>query len=269
MKNAASRPPRLRELQRWLAAQVLQPDRPEAEVRNAALVVPPPRGRAAERIGVYAQGYPARVEESLAENFPAVAHVIGPTALTGLVHRYIEQVPLHSYNLNHAGLGFSSFLRGDPLGSRFPFLPDLAALEWQVAQAFHARELAPFDPAPLAAWTTEDWERAVLRFQPSVSVVCSDWPIREIWECRDTPIAQVDIDLRNRGDRVLVRRARFDVVCESLTPDEARIFTALQQLDTLGEVAAALAADRNEPSAVTECFARWAKLGMIVDCSRR
>jgi hypothetical protein len=249
-------------VQRWLAAQVLHPEQPEAEA-SEALILAPPRGRAAERLGVYVDGYPARVREVLAETFPAVAHVIGPQALTDLTQRYLASVPLRSGNLNHAGAEVSAFLRDDPLTASLPFLADLAELEWSVARAFHAREDPPFDPTPLAEWSLEDWDHAVLRFQPSVSVVASDWPIREIWERRETPIEKIDIALQNRPDRVLVRRAGFDVACESLPAAEARALAALLAGQTLGQVAELLAAEGDGPAVISTWFARWMNLGMI------
>jgi len=247
-----------------MAALILR-QRPEAGDLSE-LIALPERGSAAERLRVYAGGYPVRVQEALAETFPAVAHVVGDGAFTDLVRRYVQATPLHSYNLNDAGAELPHFLGDDSLTARLPFLPDLAGLESQVAHAFHAHERADFDPTALANWSMDDWERAVLCFQPWVALVRSAWPIREIWESRDTPIEEIDIDLRHRSDRVLVRRAGYVVLCESVDDAEAESLGALLEGQTLGCVVAALTARGGDPASVSQRFARWMALRMIADC---
>jgi hypothetical protein len=238
------------------------------ETQNlSALIALPERGTAAERLRVYAGGYPVRVQEALAETFPAVAHVVGEHAFTALVRRYAEATPLHSYNLNDAGAELPRFLRNDSLTARLVFLPDLARLEWQVARAFHAHERPAFDPSVLANWSMDDWEHAVLRFQPWVAMVRSDWPIREIWESRDRAIEEIDIDLRDRPDRVLVRRAGYAVLCESLDEAEAEFLEALLEGQRLGSVVAGRATRGGGPESVFQRFARWMTARMIAGCT--
>ena len=262
--------PPLRAVQQHMAALILSgtPDSstPEGCALDAWITVPP-RGSVDERLHVYAGGYPARLEEALNESFPAVAHVLGDGAFHGLVHRYSADVPLHSYNLTDAGAELPRFLRDDQLTTDLPFLPDLARLEWHVGRAFHAHDRLALETAALATWSLDEWESAVMRFQPWVALVTADWPIREIWECRETPIEEIDLDMRNRGDRVLVRRAGYAVLCESLDDAEAHALGALLGGETLGAVIAALAERGEDPAAVSALFARWTSLGMITDCT--
>jgi Putative DNA-binding domain len=235
----------------------------------AALVAVPDGCDAVGRLRVYANGYPARLEEALRETFPAVEHVIGAGAFAALVRRFADTVPLHSYSLSDAGEQLPDFLRSDPLTSSLPFLPDLARLEWHVARAFHATDDAAFDPSSVAHWSLEDWERAVLRFQPWVALVESDWPVREIWECSETPIEQIDIDLRDRTDHVLVRREGFAVICESLGTAEAHALRLLLNGESLGTAVAALADRGEEAASVSTWLARWVTLRMIAGCTCR
>ena len=233
----------------------------------AALIAIPDRCHAVTRLRVYANGYPARLEEALKETFPAVEHVVGPRAFATLAHRFAGAVPLHSYSLNDAGGQLPDLLRSDPLTANLPFLPDLARLEWHVANAFHATDELTFDPAPLARWSLDDWERAVLRFQPWVAVVESDWPIREIWERRETPVEAIDVDLHDRPEQVLVRRAGFAVTCESLDAAEAYALRLLLDGRALGDAMARLTAKGEDPAAVSAWFARWSSLRMVISCS--
>jgi putative DNA-binding protein len=264
----AQQAPTLRELQQRMAGLIVDPERFNTDADAlAALFAVSDHCDAVARLRVYANGYPARLEEALKETFPAVEHVVGPGAFVALAHRFAAAFPLHSYNLNDAGEQLPEFLRSDPLTASLPFLPDMARLEWYVSKAFHATDEPTVDPAPLAQWSLDDWERAVLRFQPWVAVVESDWPIREIWECRATPVEEIDVDLHNRRDQVLVRRAGFAVICESLDAAEAYALRLLLDGRRLGGVMATLTANGEDPAAVSAWFSRWAALRMIVSVS--
>ncbi len=251
-----------------MAVLLLRPERLDTAAPTLATLLTPSRtDTAVTRLRVYADGYPARIQEVLAETFPAVAHVIGAAGLAGLTQRYIRTVTLRSYNINGAGAALPRVLGNDPLSQRLPFLPDLAELEWRIAVAFHARQHPPVDPAPLATWTLAEWKRVVLRFQPSVAIVCSRWPIRSIWECRETPIEQIDLDLRDRPQRVLVYRSGFQVHCELVDPQEAAVLANLLAGRSLGEVTRRLANAGDGGAVPAAAFARWMRAGIIVGCS--
>ncbi len=266
MSTTRANEPRLHDLQRQMAALILNGiESPTPHID--ALVDVPPRGDVLERLQVYAAGYPARISESLKESFPAVAHVLGEGAFHALVHRYIAGVAFGSYNLNDAGAALPRFLETDQLSRDLPFLPDLARLEWQVARAFHAHEQPPFDAMAAADWTLDDWAQVTMRFQPSVALVESDWPIRAIWECRRTPIEDIDLDLQNRADRVLVRRSGDAVVCESIDDAEAEALGALLAGQTLGDVITTRGEHGDTAAVVAAWFTRWTSLGLITRCS--
>jgi hypothetical protein len=249
-----------------MASLIVHPERCEYEAPDLVFA-DLPHGTAAERLHVYAGGYPARVQEALVETFPAVAHLIGDGAVTDLTRRFVGAFALRSYNLNDAGVELPAFLRRDELSSQLPFLPDLAELEWNIACAFHAHDDTPLDPSALAEWSLDDWEHAVLRFQPSVALVCSPWPVRDLWKARETPISDIDLDLRNRPDRVLVYRSGLGGRCESIGIDEAAALAALLDGRKLAELTELLAEQGHDPASVSAWFTRWMNLGIVRSCS--
>lgn len=253
--------PSLREVQRQLAAGILA-GAPCSEAVAASAAVPP-GVVPAERFAVYVNGYPACLHDALAEQFPALAHMIGTARFHALVQRYQRGARLPSYNLNDAGAELTSFLRADPLAGELPFTPDLAALEWAVSRAFHAAEEAPLDAARFATWSGDDFANARLRFQPSVAVLESPWPIRTLWEMRDTPCDRIDVDL-SVSECALVRRDGLQVECVAIEPAEASALRQLLAGATLGAVAADLAARGVAAEQVTGWFARWMAGGMVV-----
>ena len=135
------------------------------------------------------------------------------------------------------------------------------------------------DPARLSALPHEAWERLRFRFQPSVAVADSAWPILDIWEARTRPRQEVEIDLRHRPQRVLVYRrpprlwrasGRGDgqTRCELVDGPQGSLLQRLLEGRTLGAALAELAEQHGgaEAPAVTQWFAGWAARGLIIAC---
>jgi hypothetical protein len=257
-------------VQEWLAARLLgsaagelrDPGRP----LDRCLHVPPDADIAA-RLAVHAGGYPARLHEALAETYPAVARWVGPDGFAALVRRYADTVALTSYNLNEAGAALPQFLVDDPLARAQPFVPDLAALEWRVAVAFHAEECASLDPRALG-WGVDDWTSAVLSFQPAVAVVASPFPLLELWSAREGSPVSPAPDASEDCEHVIVRRTGWVVRCETISAAEARALTRMLAGQPLAAVAAALAEDGCDPAVVSRWFGRWIADAMVIGATR-
>jgi len=99
-----------------------------------------------------------------------------------------------------------------------------------------------------------------------VALVSSAWPVREIWDCRETPVEDIDVDLRDRPDRVVVYRVGHAVYCESVDASEAQALALLLDGELLGEVNQVLASAGSDPTTISTWFARWMQLGLIVGC---
>jgi len=252
--------PSLRELQRQLAAQILagEPQPPAALDRWVAV---PPGHAAAERLAVHVDGYPARLHDALLDAFPAVAHLVGAGAFHALVQRYRHAAVLRSYNLNDAGSELAAHLRGDPLAAELPFLPDLAALEWAMARAFHAVETAPLAAAELAALAPETILAGGVRCQPSLALVESPWPIHALWSARETPHAAIDVDLTD-AEAVVVWRRDLDVECLALDAEQAAVLRAL----LAGASVASAAEQAADPAAAIAWLGEWIAAGMVAAC---
>ncbi|MEO8602822.1 MAG: DNA-binding domain-containing protein [bacterium] len=258
--------PSLPELQRAMAAHVLAAhDAPAPLDDLAAWLVAGPGVDLVERMAVYRNGYPARLGEALAEQFPAVAHLSGASRFAALVGRYLQAAGLGSPNLNAAGAELAAFLATDPLTAELPFLPDLAALEWRVVGAFHAADAPPLDAATIAESGLETLAAAPLHVQKWLAIVASRWPIHSLWAARETPPAQIDIDL-GVGEQVLVRREGFAVCCEVIAADEAAALQRLADGATLGDLAESLAAAGIDPARVGAWFAGWMNLRLLAAC---
>jgi hypothetical protein len=248
--------PSLAEFQRWMKSRIRPTQTAPAPEAEELLNAPE------ERLSVYAGGYLARMREALADVYEAVQFVLGERAFTELAQAYAARYPSHDYNLSFAGRSLPEFLAGSPIAQQLPFLPDLARLEWLVCRAFHAFEQPPLEPSRLAAPPPEAWDRLRLTFQPSLGVVASAWPIRDIWAARREPRGTVNLQIAGRAQRVLVFRRGLEVRCELLEEPECVLLEGLLAGRTLGEVCQALS--QADPTAVRAWFARWMQERLIV-----
>ena len=112
----------------------------------------------------------------------------------------------------------------------------------------------------------EEWEQRIIDFQPSVSLVRSEWPIFDLWKgCKRKE--SLKAVMAPRGQRILIGRKEFQVRCELVDENQFRLLEALLARRTLGEACAALAENLEGDSLpVAEWFSRWAQDGLIARC---
>ncbi len=259
-------PLRLAEQQRAMAADILgSPARDGSPALTASIRLP--LGVDVEtRLDIHRQGYPARIAEALEESFPAIATILGGESFHSLAGDYTAGIRKEPSNLNSIGANLPAFLARSELTRSLPFLPDLAGLEWAVVECFHAERHPPFDMSVCSDWSLDDWSEAKIEFQPATRLLRSAWPIRELRDAREVERSEIDIDLVDRPDQVLVYRADFDVVTESLDDSDALIFESLARGCRLGEVSLTLAEAGAAPARMSELFARWTASGLVRDC---
>ena len=260
--------PSLHETQRWLASVILDPAALEAGALDPSGALAHDAGTARVRLGAYTGGYPARLEDALAETFPALRHVLGGSTFHHMVQRYLPAAPAGIYNLNDVGTPLPAWLATDELAGAIPLAPDLARLELAVQQAFHATLLPPFDSAPLAAWEADDWDQALVRFQPGVSLVRSAWPIHDVWQARTQAGDTIDVVVEGRPQDVVVFRTGFRVTPALVAADEAALLERLLAGERLGTALGALETSGVAGEVVTAWLGGWVRCGLVAGCER-
>ncbi len=118
----------------------------------------------------------------------------------------------------------------------------------------------PSTATDLAAVAPEDLLGGGVRFQPSVAVRTSPWPIHTLWDAREAAPGAIDIDL-TVGERGLVWRDGLSVAC---TPIDGGRAAALESL-LAGEPLADVAERADDPTAVIAWLGEWLAAGMIVE----
>ncbi len=219
------------------------------------------------RLSVYREGYYARTHEALCEVYEAVRKILGAEEFLKLSEKYAAHYSSPNYNLNIKGAKLSEFLQHSDYNKRFPFLFDLARLEWAIAESFHAFLRPAFDPASLAGINAEDWGNLKIKFQPSVRLIGSAWPIIDFWQARKNPKNQaVKTNVKNSPHYILIfRSADSQVYCELLDQKQYIVLQNLLFGSTLGDSLESLLNDDVDVP-VDAWFSRWIQSGLITEC---
>lgn len=106
---------------------------------------------APKRFNVYRNNVIVSLCEALGESFPAVKALLGEEYFRALAQAFVTAHPPVSPVLIWYGAGFADFLDAFPPLKAYPYLGDVARLEWSWLQAYHAADAAPLDPAILGS----------------------------------------------------------------------------------------------------------------------
>jgi hypothetical protein len=278
----------LQELQQRMGAAVMRPLTASGNTRNrrrdAEFVKPNDRLSALERLEIYNRQYWYRVLDSLAEDFPGLAAIVGERAFERLSRAYLAECPSQSFTLRNLGSRLGEWLRRNlQYAGRAPELAlDMARLEWAHIEAFDngaARVLGPEDLLELGP----DFRAAL---QPYVRLLHLRYPVDNLRirvnadsEEHGTASNAVSMN-RPRGARhyavrtkaeevhVAVHRVDSMVYYRRLAREEFRLLEAMERGASVGEAidaafaGSALPAEEISPL-LERWFATWAELGWL------
>lgn len=253
----------LAELQTWMHWAIARRPAGREPAPSCAPLLTEGKVSRERRIRAYADALEIRLAETLAADFKGVHAVLGDENLRALAGEYFEAYPSRSPTLAELGRSLPEFLLAHPL----PFLADLAALEWRMAEAYFANDVPPLDPASLEQIAPEAWPLAKLELDPSLSWVETQWPVLRLHRLASAGRSVADaIPHRRRAERVLIYRdLAGDVHAVRATTAELRTLAQLRAGASLGEITAEL--ERSDGAAgaakIQGWFQSWVERGLI------
>ncbi len=204
------------------AAALLDPDCP-APVG----LIGPDGEPSVKRFAVYRNNVVAGLGETLKAAFPAVRRIVGAEFFAAMARVYVSREPPASPIMLHYGAGFADFIDGFAPAAALPYLGDVARLERAWAEAYHAPEAEPLDPAVLAGIAPDKLPHASLLLHPSLRVVRSPFPAVTIWRMNIDGGVPGRVDFDRRGEDALVLRPVAEVELRVLPPGAAAFIAAL------------------------------------------
>jgi hypothetical protein len=228
-----------------------------------------PDGQTApKRFNVYRNNVIVSLSEALGETFPAVKTLLGDDYFKALARAFVTAHPPASPVLIWYGAEFADFLSAFPPLQSYPYLGDVARLEWAWLQAYHAADEAALDPARLGDIDPQRLGDVRFTPHPAVHVVTSRWPVWTIARAnRFEPDEAGAADL-SEPQSVLITRPDMDVNVFLLRAGGAGFTLDLLQGHTLAD-AAGRAQEEDESfslsDCLSDCLAAGAFSGLLLD----
>ncbi len=184
----------------------------------------------ARAVAIHANNALAAATAALAGNYPVLRAALGDAAFAALARRHARAHPPADPRLCLYGRGLPRLVARTAELAAWPWLADLARLEWLVVEALFAappprrpRRLHPDRPWPLAAATR--W-------------LASPFPVNSLWQAHQ-PGARWPRRFPRQGELALVSRPAAGVVVSCLPAAALPLLLALRRRVPLGHLAAA------------------------------
>jgi hypothetical protein len=214
------------------------------------------------RLFVYRDAYVGRFVEVLADDFPRLARLLGDDAFRSLVRDYVGRWPSTNPSLRHLGAHLPSFVAAfaaeDPRGAAWPWLADLAALEWARVEAFDAPDASPLSIEALAAFPPERFPELRLALAPGARLLEARYPVHD----------EADGPLSPRATTLVVWRRGHAPLHRPLDAIEARALHRLARGRPLADVCEVFEGGADDARAAPErafaVIAQWVVDEMLV-----
>jgi hypothetical protein len=220
----------------------------------------------ADRLAIYGEGYFLRIVDCLANIFVSVRNIVGEHEFDHHLGRdFLVKHPSVHRCIDNVGKEFADFMKKRPETKDFPFLPDLARLEWAYHETFYADEREDFDFASLKDVPVEKWAAATVDIDGSVHLLTAAYPIEPVWRDDGRWARRRLKAIKAKKSHILIfRRPDAQVRVAPIEPAAHLLLTMLADGRTFG--AALQAASRKSaaaPDKVMTWFRTWADLGIL------
>jgi uncharacterized protein (UPF0276 family) len=216
----------------------------------------------ARRLGIYRASLGANWERALGSSYPVLRQLVGSEAFAGLARAYGHAHPSQDPDLNRFGAALPRFLDGFEAAFDYPYLPDVARLEWLVHEAHDAPEGSEEDAAAAPAGVDPDaFEASSARLHPALRLHASPWATAALWLAHQDGGGDFPQE-PGRASYALVRRRAWMVAVEEIGAAEHAALACLQRGATFGAALDAAFALDGEFD-VGSCLKRWLAPGII------
>ncbi|MYM32674.1 DUF692 family protein [Duganella sp. CY15W] len=214
------------------------------------------------RYALYRGNLTATWTKTLAAAYPVVLALVGEDFFGGLARAYGHAHPSDNPDLNHFGVHFAAFLRAFPHVADYPYLPDMAALEWALHRAHYAPLTDALTAQQLAAIPPTQVETAPLTLAPAAQLLASRWAVVPLWLAHQPDGGAFPDNMAAPSYGVVVR-PQWQAGVLALTAASHAALSALAHGGTLGAALDA-AFDLDEDFDVAGQLQRWLAHGLLV-----
>lgn len=207
------------------------------------LAEPPGIESGKARFDVYRNNVAVSLSEALAESFPVVKRLVGDEFFAAMAQVYVQKNRPASPVLFEYGQTFATFIETFEPARDIPYLGDIARLERQWLDAYHAKDMPPISIDELAQIPEAALISLLIDLHPSAGLIRSVYPVISIWEAhQNTEIADLST-IQWQGEQGLIIRPALEVCVIPFCVPAVDFMTGLMAGRALGDVCDALLLD--------------------------
>ena len=220
------------------------------------------------RLSIYSHAYRARLLEALASNYPSMQIYLGEEQFEALGNAYIDRYPSHFRSIRWFGDKLENFLRENASYNDFPYLSELAKVEWLMTLVFDAANSDNVKLESLGSIPPECWVNMRFLPHPSAHLIQLSWNVVPIWKALfqdESPCELLQNDLPISW--IFWRSNLINQYC-SLTNDEASAIDAMLKGSTFGEICEVLCQfldEKEVPMRAASLLKGWISAGLIAE----
>ena len=133
-----------------------------------------------ERFALYRGNLTNSWDKVLGAAYPVIRHLLGDEFFAALARAYGMAHPSDNPDLNHFGAGFAQFLAQFEHVQDYPYLPDMARLEWSLHRSHYAPDATALTLDAVAGLSPEQFEQA--RFALLATLFSSPMAVVPLWQ---------------------------------------------------------------------------------------
>lgn len=210
---------------------------------------------AGTRLAIHRHHVASSLVRALAVSFPTVEALVGAAFFGQAARVFAAQDPPTQPVLAEYGAGFADFIAAHAPAQGLPYLADMARLDWALNVAFHSPRGPRLTAANLSVLPADRLATLSLRLAAGTALVCSRYPIDEIWRASRPDAADRQVDLAGGAARLLVLRGIDGAAFVALDAGEAAFIAAVGEGRSL-ETAAGAASRTDASFDLSRAFAR-------------
>ncbi len=233
--------------QRFAAAML---DR--ARTADAASLFAGGAGQLSERLALYRGHLTGTWENVLAAAFPVLRQLVGAEFFGGLARAFGQAHPAQDPDLNRFGAQLAAFLAGFAPAAGYPYLTDMARLEWALHASHYGADALPLTARDVAALSPGQLDASRFTLHPAARLQQSRWAVASLWQAHHGDAFPQEMDAHEHW---IVARVDWQVQLHRLSPAQHAALHCLEQGGTVGEAldrALALAADVDVGAALVQ-----------------
>lgn len=178
----------------------------------------------------------------LSQAYPTVHAMLGDDVWPHVAHQLWQRHPPQEGDLNRWGAALPDWLATQDDLSAWPWLPDMARLDWACHDCAQAAD-AELDAASLERLALEEPDLLVIRLMPAVRIVNSAWPVVSLYRAHheaaahaspdDVLMAEQQLLAEPQVECAIVTRPHWQPVVEALPAEWRHWMTALLREESI------------------------------------